>query len=55
MQKIILMKMVHVFQPLLKHLEVAHVGNITNILSWKSRGLHDTKIKAIVITNYLLT
>ena len=44
----------YVFQPLFKYLEVAHVGNITYILSWKSRGLHDTKIKAIVITNYLL-
>ena len=31
-----------------------HKGNITHILSWKSRGLHDTKIKAIVTTNYLL-
>ena len=44
----------YVFQPLFKYLEVAHVGNITYILSWKSRGLHDTKIKAIVTTNYLL-
>ena len=44
----------YVFQPLFKYLEVAHVDNITYILSWKSRGLHDTKIKAIVITNYLL-
>ena len=42
------------FQPLFKYLEVAHVGNITYIFSWKSRGLHDTKIKAIVIANYLL-
>ena len=44
----------YVFQPLFKYLEVAHVGNITYILSWKSRGLHDTKIKAIVTTNYQL-
>ena len=44
----------YVFQLLFKYLEVAHVGNITYILSWKSRGLHDTKIKAIVTTNYLL-
>ena len=44
----------YVFQPLFKYLEVAHVGNITYILSWKSRGLHDTKIKAIATTNYLL-
>ena len=44
----------YVFQPLCKYLEVAHVGNITYILSWKSRGLHDTKIKAIVANNYLL-
>ena len=44
----------YVFQPLFKYLEVAHVGNITHILSWKSSGLHDTKIKAIVTTNYLL-
>ena len=44
----------YVFQPLFKYLEEAHVGNITHILSWKSRGLHDTKIKAIVTTNYLL-
>ena len=43
-----------VFQPLFKCFEVAHVGNITHILSWKSRGLHNTKIKAIVATNYLL-
>ena len=44
----------YVFQPLFKYLEVAHVSNITYILSWKSRGLHDTKIKAIVRANYLL-
>ena len=44
----------YVFQPLFKYLEVAHVGNITYILSWKSRGLHDTKIKAIVTNNDLL-
>ena len=44
----------YVFQPLFKYLEVAHVGNITYILSWKSRGIHDTKFKTIVITNYLL-
>ena len=44
----------YVFQPLFKYLEVAHVGNITYILSWKSRGLHDTKIKAIATNNYLL-
>ena len=44
----------YVFKPLFKYLEVAHVGNITHILSYKSRGLHDTKIKAIVTTNYLI-
>ena len=44
----------YVFQPLFKYLEVAHIGNITYILSWKSRGLHDTKIKANVANNYLL-
>ena len=44
----------YVFQPLFKYLEVAHVSNITYILSWKSRGLHDTKIKAIATNNYLL-
>ena len=44
----------YVFQPLFKSLEVAHIGNITYILSWNSRGLHDTKIKAIVTTNYQL-
>ena len=44
----------YVFQPLFKYLEVAHVGNTTHILSWKSRRSHDTKIKAIAATNYLL-
>ena len=44
----------YVSQPLFKYLEVAHIGNITYILSWKSRGLHDTKIKANVANNYLL-
>ena len=44
----------YVFQPLFKYLEFAHVDNITYILSWKSRGLYDTKTKAIVTTNYLL-
>ena len=44
----------YVFQPLFKYLEVAHANNITHVLSWKSSGLHDTKIKAIVTTNYLL-
>ena len=33
---------------------MAHVGNIMYILSWKSRGLHDKKIKAIITTSYLL-
>ena len=42
------------FQPLFTYLEVAHLGNITYILLWKSRGLHDTKIKAIATTNYQL-
>ena len=44
----------YVFQPLFKYLEVAHVSNITYILPWKSRGFHDTKIKAIATNNYLL-
>ena len=44
----------YVFQPLFKYLEVAHVGNITHILSWKSRGMYDTKIKTIATNNYLL-
>ena len=44
----------YVFQPLFKYLEETHVGNITHILSWKPRRLHNTKIKAIVTTNYLL-
>ena len=44
----------YVFQPLFKYLEVALVSNITSILSWKSRELHNTKIKAISINNYLL-
>ena len=44
----------YVFQPFFKYLEVAHVGNITYILSWKSRGLHDTEIKANVANDYLL-
>ena len=44
----------YVFQPLFKYLEVAHVGNITYILSWKSRGLYNTKIKSTVTTNYQL-
>ena len=43
----------YVFQPLFKYL-VAHVSNVTYILSWKSRGLDDTKIKAIATNNYLL-
>ena len=33
---------------------MAHVRKVTHILTWESRGLHDTKIKAIVTTNYLL-
>ena len=44
----------YVFQPLFKYLEVAHVGNNTYILSWKSRGLYNTKIKAIVTTINLI-
>ena len=44
----------YAFQPLFKYLEAAHVGNITHILSWKSRGLHDTKFKAIITTTYQL-
>ena len=44
----------YVFQPLFKYLEVVHISNITYILSWKSRGLHDTKIKAMTTNNYVL-
>ena len=44
----------YVFQPLFKYLEVAHVGDITHILSWKSRGLHETEIESIKTNNYLL-
>ena len=44
----------YVFQPLFKYLEVSHIGNTTHILSWKFKGLHDTKIKTIATNNYLI-
>ena len=31
----------YIFQPISKYLKVAHVNDITNILSWKSRVLSD--------------
>ena len=33
----------YIFQPISKYLKVAHVNDITYVLSWKSRGLNDWK------------
>ena len=44
----------YIFQPISKYLKVAHVNDITYILSWKSRGLNDVKIESIKTNNYLL-
>ena len=44
----------YIFQPISKYLKVAYVNDINYILSWKSRGLNDMKIKSIKINNYLL-
>ena len=41
----------YTFQPISKYLKVAYVNDITYVLSWKSRGLNDTKIESIK-TNY---
>ena len=43
-----------IFQPISKYLKVAYVNDIDYILSWKSRGLNDIKIKSIKTNNYLL-
>ena len=44
----------YVFQPISKYLKTAHVNDITCVLSWKSRGLNDTKIESIKTNNYSL-
>ena len=44
----------YIFQPISKYLKVAHVNDITYILSWKSRGLNDVKIESIKTNNYSL-
>ena len=44
----------YIFQPISKYLKVAYVNDIDYILSWKSRGLNDIKIKSIKTNNYLL-
>ena len=44
----------YIFQPISKYLKVAYVNNINYILSWKSRGLNDIKIKSIKTNKYLL-
>ena len=41
----------YIFQPISKYLKVAHVNDITYILSWKSRGLNDVKIESIKTNN----
>ena len=44
----------YIFQPISKYLKVAYINDINYILSWKSRGLNDTKIESIKRSNYLL-
>ena len=44
----------YIFQPISKYLKVAHVNDITYILSWKSNGLNDGKIESIKTNNYSL-
>ena len=44
----------YIFQPISRYLKVAHVNDITYILSWKSRGLNDVKIESIKTNNYSL-
>ena len=44
----------YIFQPISKYLKVADVNDINYILSWKSRGLNDIKIKSVKTTNYFL-
>ena len=44
----------YIFQPISKYLKVAHVNDITYILSWKSRGLNDVKIESIKTSSYSL-
>ena len=42
----------YIFQPISKYLKVTYVKDITYVLSWKSRGLNDTKIESIKTNNY---
>ena len=44
----------YMFQPISKYLKVANVNGINYILSWKYRGLSDTKIESIKTGNYSL-
>ena len=44
----------YIFQPISKYLKVANVNNTNYILSWKSRGLNDVKIKSIKANSYSL-
>ena len=44
----------HIFQPIYKYLKLAHVNDISYVLSWKSKGISDIKIESIKTKNYSL-
>ena len=43
-----------IFQPIYKYLKLAHINDISYVLSWKSKGISDIKIESIITKNYLL-
>ena len=44
----------YIFQPIYKYLKLAHVNDISYVLSWKSKGISDIKMESIKTNNYLL-
>ena len=44
----------YIFQPIYKYLKLAHVNDISYVLSWKSKGISDIKIESIKTNNYSL-
>ena len=42
----------YIFQPIYKYLKLAHVNDISYVLSWKFKGISDIKIESIRTNNY---
>ena len=44
----------YIFRPIYRCLKLAHVNDISYVLSWKSKGISDIKIESIKTKNYSL-